>query len=189
MIHIEFFVAGEPIPQSRPRRNPTTGAFYSNATPALKAWKEAISMTALSHKPNELVAETPIHIRLDFRLPLPKTIKGRRGKVEPWGRPDVDNLAKAVYDAIEGIIYANDSQITVAVVRKRWEVTCGRNHLATEREPPGVGVVIEWFGDPDKAYDDTTRMMAGLGSDKKQGYKKRAAKATITSFWALSCRR
>jgi Holliday junction resolvase RusA-like endonuclease len=57
---------------------------------------------------------------------LPKKVKHHMKK------PDVDNLAKGVKDALEGIFYRNDSQVCDLRVKK---VYC--------EEHPGVQVSIE----------------------------------------------
>jgi Holliday junction resolvase RusA-like endonuclease len=66
----------------------------------------------------------PISIRLIF-------IMGKKGRVRVEvetlndnglyhkKRPDIDNLAKAVKDALKGIVYADDSQIAVAYLYKQ----------------------------------------------------------------------
>ncbi|MEL6280538.1 MAG: RusA family crossover junction endodeoxyribonuclease, partial [Pseudomonadota bacterium] len=38
-------------------------------------------------------------------------------------KPDVDNFAKQVADALEGVAYPNDSRITDVVTRKRYGST------------------------------------------------------------------
>lgn len=40
------------------------------------------------------------------------------GKIEPTKKPDADNIAKAICDALNGIAYDDDAQITELHVRK-----------------------------------------------------------------------
>lgn len=51
-----------------------------------------------------------------FTFPKPKTTKNTR----PIGRPDADNVAKAVMDAGNGILWADDAQICELVVVKEY---------------------------------------------------------------------
>lgn len=53
-------------------------------------------------------------------------------EILPIGRPDVDNYAKGVKDALNGIMYKDDSQITKLTVRKYYA------------EQPKVVVKIIW---------------------------------------------
>jgi Holliday junction resolvase RusA-like endonuclease len=48
-------------------------------------------------------------------------------------RPDADNLAKAVFDALNGILWADDSQIVNSTVSK---------FIASGDEQPHVKVVV-----------------------------------------------
>lgn len=55
--------------------------------------------------------------------------ENRKGETEAKGgeemtsRPDIDNLYKAVTDALNGIVYRDDSQITRAIMRKQYAET------------------------------------------------------------------
>lgn len=42
------------------------------------------------------------------------------GAVRPTGKPDVDNIAKAALDGLNGIAYRDDAQIVRATVTKRY---------------------------------------------------------------------
>ena len=43
----------------------------------------------------------------------------------PTGRPDVDNYAKAVMDALNGIAYNDDSQVACLTSRKQYAAAHG----------------------------------------------------------------
>lgn len=50
----------------------------------------------------------PVAVIVSFSKPLPKSIRQPR----PWIlKPDIDNLAKSVLDALNGVAYADDQQI------------------------------------------------------------------------------
>ena len=53
------------------------------------------------------------------------------GKEKPTKKPDVDNIVKTVTDALSGVIYKDDKQITSLVVGKIYSVR------------PGVALVIK----------------------------------------------
>jgi Holliday junction resolvase RusA-like endonuclease len=75
-------------------------------------------------------AGTPVRCDLTFRMPRPKGHLGTGKNAQkikesaprqPTGRPDMDNLAKAVYDALTAAgVWSDDSQVTNGRVRKRW---------------------------------------------------------------------
>ena len=59
----------------------------------------------------------PLMVTLGFGMPRPKSLRGEKPHTK---RPDVDNLAKAVLDAMNGIAYHDDSQITQLNVVKAY---------------------------------------------------------------------
>jgi len=63
-------------------------------------------------------------MRISFTIPIPKSWTKKK-KTEMMGKyhtqtPDIDNLEKAVMDAMNGYFYKDDSQIAVMMSYKRW---------------------------------------------------------------------
>ena len=127
-MEISFTVQTKPVPQARPRffvRNKGPQQFVGAYDPKqCKTFKEVIAWHAkLKAKETGLREPTtaPIAIVLIFGM-------GRNGKGAPacpagryhTKRPDIDNLAKAVKDALKGIVYADDSQIVEAHLYKQY---------------------------------------------------------------------
>lgn len=100
MIEINFFVLGIPVPTPRPRVT-KTGVYYSQR---YKDWITDIQ-TAAEAKGKQLLP-APIAVALLFYLPT------RR-------RVDVDNLAKSVLDALTGIFWQDDNDVTTLYALKR----------------------------------------------------------------------
>ncbi|MBQ6976062.1 MAG: RusA family crossover junction endodeoxyribonuclease [Selenomonadaceae bacterium] len=105
MIAINFTVAVEPIPQPRPRFS----RFGVYEPAAIKKYKNEISQAAKSamKKLQPLTGELSAVIKLYRKF---KRSSRRFG--------DCDNHAKAICDACNKIIYADDSQIVRCVVEK-----------------------------------------------------------------------
>jgi Holliday junction resolvase RusA-like endonuclease len=68
-----------------------------------------------------------IEMHLTFYLPIPKAtsrlkrIQMINGVILPKTRPDFDNLAYLVTNAMKELIYADDSLITDCIIRKRYD--------------------------------------------------------------------
>jgi Holliday junction resolvase RusA-like endonuclease len=71
----------------------------------------------------------PLHVGVTFSMPRPKGHYGsgrNADKVKasappyPVGRPDLDNLVKAVLDALRGIAWGDDTQVVSLRARKTW---------------------------------------------------------------------
>jgi Holliday junction resolvase RusA-like endonuclease len=94
----QLFIAGVPKAQPRPRRG-KYGNFYSN-TPAIEAWKKEIADAFIPYRNRQPLNEA-VHLRLDFFMPIPKSMKIKEGQQIPHTKkPDSDNLLKAVQDAM-----------------------------------------------------------------------------------------
>ena len=120
-MQIRFSVQIKPVPQARPRffvrhKGPQhfVGAYDPKQCKTFKeviAWHARIKMRETGIRE---VTRDPIAIVLTFGM-------GRNGKgAYHTKRPDIDNLAKAVKDALKGIIYADDSQIVEAHLYKQY---------------------------------------------------------------------
>ena len=115
---IDFFVAG--IPKAQPRVKAfVRGGHAGVYTPdSAESWKQAVRQQAVANAPESLVAH-PIRVELDFFLPRPKAHYKRDGSLKAdqsiWhtSKPDLDNLIKAVTDAITDTqkVWLDDSQI------------------------------------------------------------------------------
>lgn len=131
---ITFFVTGEPRTWKRPRFNRKTGAVFNAAQD--RTWRDSIWGQAMPHKP-ELPWSAPLRVRLEFYLPIPKSWPAWKrefyqGEIAVK-RTDIDNLAKAVLDALTGTFFRDDSQVADLRVMRRYELA----------EGPGVLVRIE----------------------------------------------
>lgn len=70
-----------------------------------------------------------VSIIVQIELPIPaswsagKTADAINGDVHPTARPDLDNFLKAVLDAINGVVVADDAQVIEIAARKTYSVT------------------------------------------------------------------
>lgn len=85
----------------------------------LAAWTQAVGWAARSAGMKLATGDTPVHVRADFQLAKPKSVK----RQQPTVRPDLDKLSRALLDALAGIAYENDAQVTELTVAKRYADT------------------------------------------------------------------
>ncbi len=120
---LEFAIPGTPIAKGRPRMTKTGHTYTPERTRA------AESVVAEVVRLMECIPIAgPIQVELDFFLPVPARFNRRDaesallGAIRPVGRPDLDNLAKLVCDAIQGEgpghAFASDAQICQMTARK-----------------------------------------------------------------------
>ncbi len=130
---IEFFVPGKPIPQPRPKVS-TRGGFaraYVDRKHPVHAWREAVASEAQAFMAGAKMVpiSTAICLDLSLILPRPKSHYGtgrnatkvkRSAPVFPAVKPDCDNLAKAIQDALDGVLWVDDALIVELQVSKRY---------------------------------------------------------------------
>lgn len=114
---IEFIIPGDPIPQGRPRAARNGRKIIMYDPKESREYKQYVSLIARQHAPKTLL-EGPLSVRMKIYRQIPKstTKKDRalifEGKKRPITKPDTDNYTKSVLDALNGIIYKDDSQVT-----------------------------------------------------------------------------
>jgi Holliday junction resolvase RusA-like endonuclease len=130
MITISFFVAGEPKGQPRPKAFARGGhaAVYDPGT--AEGWKLLVRAEADKAKPAAPFTGA-LSLRCEFYLKRPKGHYNSKGVLKPTapnfhiGKPDADNFAKAVMDALTniGTIWGDDSQVSRLYVSKMYTTT------------------------------------------------------------------
>lgn len=135
-VTVSFRVYGIPVPKARARTVKTKTGKTITYTPDKTAdWENSVRAQALEHRPEKLL-DGPLGVGLVFHLPRPKSAKKRRF---PHTRPDLDNLTKAVLDALRGVIYLDDSRIVSKYTVKVYS------------DEPGVLVSIATMDDEEMA--------------------------------------
>lgn len=120
---IKIMVPGEPVAQGRPRFNSYTKRAHDPAKS--RKYKELVGYYAMRHKPNELF-DCALAVEIDiFRSPPQSISKVKKNSLSlknetltPVTKPDVDNYAKGIKDALNGVIWTDDSKVVDLRVRK-----------------------------------------------------------------------
>jgi crossover junction endodeoxyribonuclease RusA len=125
MKHAAFFVSGTPKGQPRPRAFARGGKARVYDPGTAEGWKGQVALAAKEHLPPAPV-DLPVVIHLRFELPRPKGHYCKSG-LKPTapeyhlGKPDIDNLAKAVLDALVAIGFLRDDcLIRLLLITKRY---------------------------------------------------------------------
>lgn len=111
----EFTIPGSPVPQGRPRAGRHGNRIIMRDPKESKDYKRYVSLIARQHAPKKPYTEA-LHVHLEIYRQIPKstTKKNRElfnaGVKRPITKPDGSNYAKGIEDALNGIIYEDDSQ-------------------------------------------------------------------------------
>lgn len=132
--NLSFFVEGKPVAKARPRFNRNSGNVF---TPKKTTdFENKIIVAAAKKYFQAPMIDTPLTVHVCCYIKVPKSWskkdkqKALDGLLKPLSRPDIDNYLKGVLDALNGVIYKDDSQVVYASVLKRYS------------DKEGVSVVI-----------------------------------------------
>lgn len=135
-----FLIPGEPKGKARPRVNTTTRRAYTPED--TKQYERTVQYSYLNAYPaGQRFHIGPCNVTITACFPVPvswprwKKYKALSGEIAPEKKPDADNIAKAVLDALNGIAYKDDSQVVKLTVDKRY---AEKGHVAVRIESKGV---------------------------------------------------
>jgi crossover junction endodeoxyribonuclease RusA len=120
---IKFFVAGLPYPKGSYAPILVGGRLVTKTDKNLETWNSltrAAARRAFGGVDGEQVIDGPISVEMEFVLPKKRGAGHASTHVLADVAPDADKLARAVGDAMIGIIYTDDARIVRLVVEKRW---------------------------------------------------------------------
>jgi Holliday junction resolvase RusA-like endonuclease len=121
---ITFSVPGDPVPQPRPRitvRGKHGHAYVPGDHP-IHAYRQAVALAAQAA--GLVQATAPVSVIVDAVFARPKshlTKSGVKASAPALPRPDVDNLGKAVLDALQEVM-GDDTNVSRLLVEKSWGI-------------------------------------------------------------------
>ena len=116
-----FTVYGKPQGKGRPRFTRTGHAYTPDST---RDYEDAVSMAYIAAGGSMIPAGVPVRVEITAVYPIPKsatsTMRGKMasGAILPTVKPDWDNVGKIACDALNGIAWHDDAQVTQATVYK-----------------------------------------------------------------------
>ena len=119
-----FEIPGDPKGKGRPRFTRNGRTF----TPAETVRYESLVRTCFTQKyygAETIPQKVPTEVSITAFYSIPKVSKQKQALMEsntelPTKKPDIDNLAKIILDALNGIAYHDDAQIVRLTVQKSY---------------------------------------------------------------------
>jgi Holliday junction resolvase RusA-like endonuclease len=128
---VTFKVDATPVPKAR-ARYVRRGNHISTYTPEkTRTYETLIRDAAIEAMGTSEPLETPVTLYLHIRVPIPKSCTKKRleaiqnGSEKPIKKPDASNVLKSVEDAMNGVVYKDDSQIVNIHVSKVYSSVSG----------------------------------------------------------------
>jgi crossover junction endodeoxyribonuclease RusA len=134
---IAFTVLGPPAPAGSKTAFMSRGAnprpIVTDASKRSRPWKSRVSAAAQDAMGGRPPLEGALYLRLTFGVKRPVKHYRKDGKLGaegvrkpyPSSRPDALKLARAVEDALTGIVYTDDAQVVLEAVSKHYSTAEG----------------------------------------------------------------
>ena len=132
---IKFKIPGKPQGKARAR----TTKFGSYTPEKTVLYENYIKLCY--QKETDYISLKPLAVTIYAFMEIPKSTPKKHisdmedGKIRPTKKPDIDNIAKVVLDALNGIAYKDDTQVVNISVSKHYS------------KIPNVYVTIQEVGD------------------------------------------
>ena len=149
---LDFFVPGEPQGKGRPRFRQVPSkklggkGFVQTYTPASTVvYENAVKIFASQAIKGLPPTDKPIFVIMDVVFSPPdswskkKKLAAIAGEIHHDKKPDGDNIQKAVFDGLQGIVVIDDKQIYGHALLKRYGLTPGVRIQISDLYPKG------WF--------------------------------------------
>ncbi len=129
-IEKSFFVKGKPVSQGSLKFIKGHAIHVKGRELAL--WRGTIA--AMARSTNITKIQVGVDMELLFIFNKPKTVK----RSEPFVRPDLDKLIRAVLDGLTGVAYEDDQQVVRLTAQKAYGKTEGVYIKISERVSGGI---------------------------------------------------
>jgi Holliday junction resolvase RusA-like endonuclease len=122
---VTVVIAGGPVAKARPRLTRRGIAYTPAHTRKYEAHGRLAAQQVMGDRPP---LEAPVRLELLVELPIPISWSIRRraaavtGDIVPTSRPDLDNFLKAILDAINSIVVADDAQVVEVRATKKFGI-------------------------------------------------------------------
>jgi Holliday junction resolvase RusA-like endonuclease len=114
---LTYMVEGTPVGKGRPKFA-RRGNFVSTYTPIkTRDYEDLIKDASRKAMGSTELLETPVTVAIYITVPIPKSYSIKRikaclsGSERPIKKPDIDNVAKCFLDAMNEIVYKDDTQV------------------------------------------------------------------------------
>lgn len=122
---IKFEVPGDPVGKQRPRvvRNKFTRGVHTYTPQKTKTYEALVQMQAQRVYDKEPTSNN-VSVAIDAYFKVPKSYSKKRTEMcllqieRPSKKPDTDNIAKAILDAMNKVVYQDDKQVVSLHIEK-----------------------------------------------------------------------
>lgn len=122
-----FKIPGEPTGKGRPRYANVRGVVRTYTPKKTRDYERRVQQFFRKAYPGYIPLDGPVSVYIYAVFPVPESFsmaKKQRcysGELLPTKKPDADNIAKIVLDALNGLAYRDDAHVTAMSANKRFQ--------------------------------------------------------------------
>ncbi|WP_370782338.1 RusA family crossover junction endodeoxyribonuclease [Allisonella histaminiformans] len=127
MEEVHFIIPGRPVGKGRPRFTRNGHCWTPDKTVAYERDIKLSYWSTYGHRKYE--ADKALAVEIILYYPRPKNmakykrLMAQKGVLRPTVKPDVDNVIKAILDALNGVAFDDDRQIVQIECEKWYDIT------------------------------------------------------------------
>lgn len=127
MEEVHFIIPGRPVGKGRPRFTRNGHCWTPDKTAAYERDIKLSYWSTYGHRKYE--ADKALAVEIILYYPRPKNmakykrLMAQKGVLRPTVKPDVDNVIKAILDALNGVAFDDDRQIVQIECEKWYDIT------------------------------------------------------------------
>lgn len=124
---ITFSVPGVPVAKGRPRMTVRSGMARAFTPARTVAYEGLVAHAGAEAMRGRSPLDGPLSLNVVATFPIPKSWPKKRqaAALHHTGRPDADNILKAIGDGLNQVVWADDSQLARVSVEKRYGAVPG----------------------------------------------------------------
>lgn len=126
---VEFTVFGTPVGKGRPKFSTFNGNVAAYTPAKTVNYENLVRLSYQQQCAGQIYdKDTQLRVRIRAYFPIPKSVSKKKREAMIEGlllhtkKPDCDNVAKAILDALNGVAFYDDSQVCVLAVSKRYGI-------------------------------------------------------------------
>lgn len=114
---VSFFVPGEPVAKGRARASIRKGKVAHHTPEKTVNYESLVALAASGAMAAKSLLDGPLAASFTATFGIPKSWSKKRlaahAELAEWviKRPDLDNIGKALFDGMNGVVYGDDAQI------------------------------------------------------------------------------
>lgn len=133
---VTFTIPGAPVGKGRPKFA-RRGNFVTTYTPEKTAsYENLVKVKAEEAMNGRPMFDGPVAVSLMLYVTTPASWSQKKqrqaldGMIYPTSKPDVDNVIKGIFDAMNAIVWADDKQVCdIHVIKRYAETACAKVHV------------------------------------------------------------